>query len=141
MLKEVTVTPAALTCNYLLQLAGVSCLIQSNSPALGAAIEACALKELPSQTAAFSMQVMVTENSQSSVEPHFRGLHHLVIATFGPETIFVFDILRRNIVATIPLKLATDSKFWSELLLPIAIGVLGAAVGVVPVHCACLSLE
>jgi len=91
---------------------------------------------------AFRLQVFVHSHASPSGElPYFRGLHHLVFATFGSTNLFVFDILGRNIMATIAKELAHDRNFWQERLLPIAAGVLGASIGVLPLHAACLSFE
>lgn len=88
----------------------------------------------------FTMRILVTEDKTTgSSIPHFRGLHHLVIATFGPQNIFVFDLARRNITASVSEEIAANEAFWRTTLLPIAMGVLGAAVGVVPIHSACLT--
>jgi hypothetical protein len=86
------------------------------------------------------MQVLAHDDVVERVSrPHFRGLHHIVIASFSASNLFVFDLLRRNVVATVSGSLARDQRFWNEVLLPIAMGVLGATLGVEPVHCACLS--
>jgi HPr Serine kinase C-terminal domain len=71
--------------------------------------------------------------------PHFRGLHHIVVASFGESDVFVFDLLRRTVRGVISETTAQDALFWNATMLPIAVGVLGATVGVLPVHCACLS--
>ena len=74
-------------------------------------------------------------------EPHFRGLHHVVTASFGRSNVFVFDILRRTLSASVSAAVARDDRFWKEKLIPITLGVLGSAMGLVPVHCACLELD
>jgi hypothetical protein len=86
------------------------------------------------------MQIVLnTGNVTGTAQPpHFRGLSHLVTASFGDDNVFVFDLLRRTVAGTISEETAVDSKFWDRILLPIAIGVLGPAVGVVPVHAACV---
>jgi hypothetical protein len=90
----------------------------------------------------FSMQVFVNEFSQESLgEPHFRGLRHVVTASFGRDNIFVFDILRRTVTASVSARASGEFRFWKEKLIPISLGVLGAAMGVVPMHCACLESD
>jgi hypothetical protein len=84
----------------------------------------------------------VDQSSDEAVgEPHFRGLHHVVMASFGGSNVFVFDILRRTLSATVSVAVARDDRFWKEKLIPITLGVLGSAMGLVPVHCACLELD
>jgi hypothetical protein len=81
------------------------------------------------------------ESSLPDDLPYFRGLHHLIFAKFGPSDLFVFDIVTRTVRAAITTELARDRAFWQERLLPIAIGVFGAGIGVLPLHAACLSFE
>jgi hypothetical protein len=135
-----TIDRTALRYCHGLEFAGTRCEVLTNSPALGPTLSAWradVTKECPT---AFSMQIVTNDDSCGRVgRPHFRGLHHIVIASFGAGNIFVFDLLRRSVTATISEESAGNQNFWDEVLLPIAMGVLGATVGVVPVHCACLS--
>ncbi len=88
------------------------------------------------------MQVRVARGTNDGGRhPYFRGLHHVVVAAFGTSNVFVFDLLRRNVAASISEDIARDESFWNDVLLPITIGVLGAAVEVIPVHCACLAVN
>jgi hypothetical protein len=90
----------------------------------------------------FDMRVIVDESSDEAAgEPHFRGMHHVVTASFGRSNVFVFDILRRTLSAGVSAAIARDDRFWKEKLIPITLGVLGSAMGLVPVHCACLELD
>jgi hypothetical protein len=90
--------------------------------------------------AQFTMDIMVAGGSPTPPQPpHFRGLHHVVTASFGDSNLFVFDLLRCTVHGIVSEVTAKDPLFWNNTLLPITIGVLGAAVGVLPVHCACLS--
>jgi hypothetical protein len=92
--------------------------------------------------AAFSLLAFVHQGSSPSAElPYFRGLHHLVFAKFGPSNLFVFDIANRIIRAAITGELAHDRAFWQQRLLPMAVGVFGAGIGVLPLHAACLSID
>jgi hypothetical protein len=140
-MKALTIDAAGLRYNYLLQLAGTTCRVSTNSRLLRNTLSAWVATGVASAASVFSMQVVVTPAKRTFGPAHFRGLHHLVIASFGLENVFVFDALRRTVVSTVSQEIANDCKFWSDLLLPISLGVLGAAVGVVPVHCACLSLD
>ena len=92
--------------------------------------------------AVFSLQVLVpNEPSPQDGLPYFRGLHHLVFAKFGTSNLFVFDILTRSVKAVITAGLARDRAFWQQRLLPIAVGVFGAGIGILPLHAACLSFD
>ncbi len=122
--------------------AGAGCDLRTNSVDLARALELLSIAADPLCAGRFEMRVVVDESSVEAVgEPHFRGLHHVVTASFGSSNFFVFDILRRTLSARISGVVARDDLFWKEKLIPITLGVLGAAMGLVPVHCACLEWE
>ncbi len=130
-------------CRFSLDLAGAICNLETNDQGLRSTL--CDWTSLRSHTASrygISMQVLVTPGGGAGFNSrsHFRGLHHVVIASFGHDNTFLFDLLRRHIAAKVSQNTARDPDFWSHMLLPIAVGVLGPTVGVVPVHCACLAL-
>jgi hypothetical protein len=125
-----------------LELAGTQCGVLTNSQTLISTLSGWNAEVTEKCPITFSIQVLVNEDlADTGGRPHFRGLHHVVIASFGAANIFVFDLLRRKVAATVSTKTARDPHFWNQVLLPITIGVLGATVGVVPVHCACLSRD
>jgi hypothetical protein len=139
-MKLLDISAASLPYRYALELAGARCELATNCRQLGSTLDRWLVSE-DSRECAFGMQVLVTEDEDGIRQAaHFRGLHHIVVASFGAANVFVFDLLRRNIAATVSEHVARDPQFWDEVLLPIAVGVLGASVGVVPVHCACLSM-
>jgi hypothetical protein len=122
--------------------AGAGCDLQTTSSELAKVLELLSLPADRSNLNRFGMRVAVDEASgEPAGVPHFRGLHHVVIASFGNSNVFVFDILRRTLSANISRALALDYYFWKEKLIPIALGVLGTAMGLVPVHCACLESD
>ncbi len=59
-----------------------------------------------------------------------------MIASFGTANVFVFDMLRQHVSGTVTEQIAADNAFWRERMLPIMIGLMGASIGVLPVHCA-----
>ncbi len=122
--------------------AGAVCDLRTNSPELAEVLDLLSISVSALCLNRFSMRVAVDESaSEPAGVPHFRGLHHVVIASFGSANIFVFDILRRTLSASVSANVARDSRFWKEKLIPITLGVLGAAMGLVPMHCACLESE
>jgi hypothetical protein len=122
--------------------AGAACDLQTNSSELANLLERLSISGGALCLCRFSMRVLVDESSIEAVgDPHFRGLHHVVTASFGGSNVFVFDILRRTLSACVSGTVARDDRFWKERLIPVALGVLGAAMGLVPVHCACLESE
>ena len=127
---------------HTLRLAGAVCEVTTNSSELGNTLDAWRGATDGDGGNRFTMQVRVAHRTaEGARRPHFRGLHHVVVASFGASNVFVFDLLRRNVAASISEDTARDQPFWNEILLPITMGVLGAAVGVVPVHCACLAAD
>jgi hypothetical protein len=122
--------------------AGAACDLRTNSFELAGTLERLSISADDPELSGFSMRVVVDESSyEGAGEPHFRGLHHVVTAFFGRSNVFVFDILRRTLSASVSASVALDDRFWKEKLIPIALGVLGCAMGLVPVHCACLESD
>jgi hypothetical protein len=119
--------------------AGAACDLHTNSFEMLAVLELLSGSRDFAGLSRFKMRVVVDElNAEPAGETHFRGLHHVVTAFFGDSNVFVFDILRCVVSARISTVVANDYQFWKEKLIPISLGVLGAAMGLVPVHCACL---
>ncbi len=140
-MNVVTINPAEMLHRYRLELAGAACEVATNSQDLGSSLATWRAGDSGDGTNTFTMQVLVNSAIEHQpAHPHFRGLHHIVVASFGTANVFVFDLLRRNVVASVSKTIARDRRFWDDLLLPIAMGILGAAVGVIPVHCACLTV-
>jgi hypothetical protein len=122
--------------------AGAACDLRTNSPGLCRMLEGLSISSRETVPGGFRMWVVVDESSDEAVgEPHFRGLNHVVTASFGGSNVFVFDILRRTLSASVSAAIARDGRFWKEKLIPITLGILGAAIGLVPVHCACLEMD
>jgi hypothetical protein len=138
----VSIDQTALPHTRELCFAGAACEVRTNSPELARALELLSISTKASGRSRFSMRVVVDESrDEIAGEPHFRGLHHVVTASFGSSNVFVFDVLRRTLSASVSGTAARDYRFWKERLIPIALGVLGAAMGLVPVHCACLESD
>jgi hypothetical protein len=127
---------------HAMQVAGTMCIVETNYRQLESSLRDWTLPAVGSDDAGgLSIQIFVSAGQEAPQHAHFRGLHHLVVASFGHANIFVFDLLRRRVVARVSEKVARDLNFWNQLILPITIGVLGPTVGVVPVHCAGLSRD
>ena len=141
-MRVMTIDEGTLCYRSILELAGTRCEVLTNSRILAATLGAWRAEVTEKPPITFSIQTLVNEDlADTDARPHFRGLHHVVIASFGAANVFVFDLLRRKVAATVSRKAARDTHFWNEVLLPITMGVLGTTVGVVPVHCACLSKD
>jgi hypothetical protein len=139
-MKTIAIDAAAMKFRHTLGLAGTSCEVLTNSSQVGKTLHRWHRATKGDGGDSFTMQVFVTPGAADVDRyPHFRGLHHVVVASFGASNLFVFDLLRHNVAASVSEDVAGDESFWNDVLLPITMGVLGAAVGVVPVHCACLA--
>ncbi len=142
MRREVVIDASALTCCLELQLAGALCRVKTNSHIVRDSLSKWQGSDTQDLSGAFEMLVFAhCEKDSGPRRPHFRGLRHLVMASFGEENVFVFDLARQKVLATVSEEMAADQNFWDRVLLPIAIGVLGPSVGVVPVHAACLTYD
>jgi hypothetical protein len=142
MRREIVIDPADLRCRHLLRLAGTICRVATNSRDLATGLARWIAPDPEPAAGSVCMQVLVRPGQGSAGQtPHFRGMKHLVFASFGDDNFFVLDRARRQITATVSDETAIDQPFWDRILLPIAIGVLGPAVGVLPIHAACMAAD
>ena len=140
-MKRFAIDDTQLTRRAVLQVAGCTCSVATNDSGLLRVLDSFQIGA-PQDCGEFEMRVMVhQELGEPTRLPHFRGLHHLVFASFGQSDLFIFDIEQREVSAVISGSLARDRTFWHERMMPIVIGVLGCAVGVLPFHSACLSIN
>src|SRR5580698_3328613 len=142
LMLSISIDQVALLYSRSLSFAGAGCDLSTNSVELVCILENLSAPNNSLGENQFTMRIAVDETSpEVAAHPHFRGLHHVVTASFGRSNIFVSDVLRRTLSATVSCTVARDHRFWKEKLIPITLGVLGAAMGVVPVHCACLEFD
>jgi chloramphenicol 3-O-phosphotransferase len=123
-----------------LRVVGARCFLSTNSQEV---LSSFARWEAPTRgegESSFELRVLVDPAAKREKDrvPHFRGLHHLVFGVFGADETIVFDLARRRISAVVSDETARDAAFWNARFLPTALGLLGATIGVVPLHCACL---
>ena len=141
-MSQISIDQTILPHHKELCFSGALCDLSTNSNDLMNVLEGISIWPNGGGECRFSVRVFVDEASAEELgDPHFRGLHHVVIASFGEANVFVFDVLRRSISARVSFRVASDCAFWREKLIPIALGVLGAAMGMVPMHCACLEMD
>jgi hypothetical protein len=138
----VSIDQIALPYSMDLCFAGAACDLRTNSSELARSLERLSIPSVDHGLSGFSVRIAADESSYAEAAiPHFRGLHHVVTASFGMSNVFVFDILRRTLSARVSTAVARDERFWKEKLIPFTLGVLGCAIGLVPVHCACLESD
>jgi hypothetical protein len=116
---------------------------ETNSPSILAAALAT-FGETHSRSAhSFDFKLFV--NRQSTIrnrqspwpQPYFRGRDHLVMAVYGGGAM-LFDLLGRRALGVFSAAMAHDEDYWRRVIFPVALGVITAAIGVTPLHCATL---
>ncbi len=125
------------------QIAGAHCLLTTNSPEVLRVTSRWRQAGAAPNFNSFEMEILVnsTASECGDPSPHFRGLRHLVFV-FLPERCFLtYDLLRRRVCGVISPEVAGDATFWDSLLIPITVGILGATLGIAPLHCACLDRD
>jgi hypothetical protein len=132
----------SLYCRYQLSIAGAVCELTTNSKMLGHLLCDSGDGPMEDSNPVFAIEILVEESGDGYADPpHFRGMHHVVVASFGIANVFVFDLLRRHLGARVSRSLAGDREFWQRKMLPIMAGVMGASIGVLPMHAACLASD
>ena len=135
-------SPDSLSCRSKLSFAGATCELTTNSRILSEILSDSADVWVEDFKPIFTVEIIVEEDREILAgPPHFRGMRHIVIATFGVDNTFVFDLLRRHVCARITHSMANDRQFWQQRMLPTMTGVMGASIGVLPMHAACLASE
>jgi hypothetical protein len=126
--------------NAELCMVGARCSVSTNSEEILASLSRWKAPSEGEHCYSFELRVLVdpAAKHQEDAAAHFRGLHHLVFGSFGGDETFVFDLLRRRVSGVVSKETASNERFWNVRLLPTALGLLGATIGVVPLHCACL---
>jgi hypothetical protein len=124
-------------------IAGAHCFLSTNSPEVLRTTLRWRRASSANDGNSFEMEILVDAIASGSTEPspHFRGLRHLVFVFLPDRCFFCYDLLRKRVHGVISPALAGDATFWDSLLLPMTIGILGATIGVVPLHCACLDRD
>ncbi len=74
-------------------------------------------------------------------KPFCRGLDHLVFAGFDSQSAMLVDLPGRRAIGRFSPAGAADAARWQVVIFPIVISLMGAAVGVTELHCACVSRE
>ena len=139
------VQPSALTaCTF--AFAGSALRVETNSPAILSAARATFSQTPACAVRAFEFKLLVERQSSSDdqrqccdsrTQPYFRGRDHLVIAVYGGGAM-LFDLLGCRAVGVFSEELAADENYWRRVIFPVAIGIISASIGTVPLHCATL---
>ncbi len=145
MAKLHLINRATLPLHANLLIAGAHCSFATNSEQILASVGRWRSTRRSGNGCTFEMNVLLDSSLPSNrdvlTQTHFRGIHHLVFATIGTYELFVFDLLRKQVVGAVSQASAIDAAFWNSHWLPVTVGVMGTTLGVVPVHSACLDFD
>ncbi len=121
-----------------LQFAGVRCSLRTDNSRL---IEVLSPWIDPDCKPSCDLVLQIEVNDDSGSNPerqtYFRGLQHLVVAQFGADSVFVFNLLTRRVHASVSKRFAYDASTWHQVIAPLILGVMGATIGMLPLHSAC----
>jgi len=90
--------------------------------------------------ASITVHVRETDEPCESA-PYFRARGNFAVAQFTQADSFWFNLRTREVYGTCSLRLADDCRRWRAHIFPALLGILSAAIGVAPVHAACLARE
>jgi hypothetical protein len=134
--------PAHLPLEACCKVAGSIWLIRTNSPAILRSVEQTLETTdgngiRPDLSLHFAVDFDLVDK-RPWPKPHFRGLNHLVYASYSSNNAMLIDLLHRSVIASISPDMAQDAQYWRHVLLPVLLGSCSAAIGITPLHCACL---
>jgi hypothetical protein len=122
--------------------AGAVCAIHTNCEQI---LEAAHRAFLPLQSDArdtdFSLRLWVDSQSSSRPpwpKPFVRGLDHLVFASFDSDGSMLVDLRKRCVAGRFSANMGADRDYWQAVIFPMLMSIVGASVGIVELHCACV---
>ncbi|ABF39875.1 Hpr(Ser) kinase/phosphatase [Candidatus Koribacter versatilis Ellin345] len=136
--RTLTFVPTTTEFRTLLRCAGVFCSLSSNSETVIEAFRPWLITDCTEPELTINIRVLTF--SPGLAPTQFRGMEHLVVARFGENT-FLLDLLEKSVEGWVSEEVASDSNFWNQRIIPLILGVMGCAVGVLPLHSACLVSE
>jgi hypothetical protein len=133
---------AALPLEAYFKVAGTTWLIRTNSPAIlrsaEQTFEAFDGKGLAPELSLHLAVDFDVADKRPWPKPHFRGLNHLIYASYSTGNTMLIDLLHRSVIGSISPDMAQDVEYWKYVLFPVLLGSCSAAIGITPLHCACL---
>ena len=102
-----------------------------------------ALVEIGAPTAAVEIDLRFWVDPQGSEsppwpKPYLRGLNHLIFGGYSCESSLVVDRRRRRAIGRFSPAMAADQAYWTSVIFPNLLTLLGPAAGVTGLHCACV---
>jgi DNA polymerase III delta prime subunit len=74
-------------------------------------------------------------------KPFFRGLNHLIFCGFSNQDSILINLRTRLAIGRISPAMGADCAYWKTVILPVLISILSASVGVLELHCACVTKD
>jgi len=71
-------------------------------------------------------------------KPTFRGLDHLIFAGLDPQNSILINLHKRRAIGRLSPAMAADQNRWQMMIFPNLLTLLGPAIGVTGLHCACV---
>ena len=71
-------------------------------------------------------------------KPTFRGLDHLIFAGLDEQNSILIDLQSRRIIGRFSPAMAGDQARWKSTIFPNLLTLMGPAIGVTGLHCACV---
>ena len=126
-------------------MAGVVGSISTNSQEILAAAEAsfCPVEDAHANP---QMHWRLWADPDSTTQPPwpkpiFRGLDHLIFAGLDAQSSIMIDLKRRRAIGRLSPALAADQGRWKSMIFPNLLTLMGPAIGVTGLHCACVVRE
>lgn len=74
-------------------------------------------------------------------KPTFRGLDHLIFAGLDAQNSILVDRQRRVAIGRLTPAMAADQARWKSMIFPNLLSLIGPAVGITGLHCACVARD
>jgi hypothetical protein len=123
--------------------AGVICSFSTNfEPLLEAARETFLPVKAPPVSVDFFVRFWVDPANSTRrpwPKPYVRGVDHLVFAGFDSGSSMLADLSSRRAIGRFSTSIAADRAYWSTVIFPMLLSILGGSAGITELHCACVA--
>jgi len=123
-------------------MAGVPGLIATNSESILAAARGCFSPiEGPAWESKLRLRFWADPDGSSQPpwpKPYYRGLDHLIFAGFDSQNSALIDLRSCRAIGRLSPAMARDQARWRNVIFPNLLTLMGPAVGVTDLHCACV---
>jgi hypothetical protein len=121
---------------------GAVCEVSTNSTLLLAAVSESFLPlDATPEPVDCSLRIWADDNHNGQPpwpKPYARGIGHLVFVAFDPSSSMVLDLHRRRVSGRFSAAFVADKSYLRAVVFPMMLSILGASLGVVELHSACV---